>query len=491
MDGRPLLLLLSLSWAGLEAQTPSSPSGQSGVLSRLDSIARALVADLPLASASVAVLKRRDTLVFAAYGYADIENRVRASPQTVYHIGSITKQFTAAAILQQVDRGRLTLDDDVATYVPELSWQGNRISIRQLLNHTSGLKDFGDLGDRFLTARLRDLPQRDVLQLVRDVPFASEPGTTWRYSNAGYYLLGVVLERVTGQRYADYLRERVWKAAKLTATGDCDPRAIVPHRARGYDAVGTTLVNAPRVSMSIPFSSEGLCSTAGDLVTWARALRDGQVISRNAYRAMTTPEGAAARATPPYGFGVWVMESGGRRYISHLGLFEGFNGVLSDVSPDSLTIAVLTNTSGFGASTLGGHLAAAILGIASRPVTKAVSLASPRGRALTRGEQERYVGRYEMRTIFNDDTLAGKVTLNVFDENGRLMAQLTGEPPEILASVKAHEFVAVHRPDLTFTFEVHSRRPTRVIMVGPAIRAEGPRVETAGAPHLEAEQLKR
>jgi len=168
MDGRPLLLLLSLSWASLEAQTPSSPSGQSGVPSRLRSIARALIADLPLASASVAVLKRRDTLVFAAYGYADIENRVRASPQTVYHIGSITKQFTAAAILQQVDRGRLTLDDDVATYVSELSWQGKRISIRQLLNHTSGLKDFGDLGDRFLTARLGDPPQRDVLQLVRD-----------------------------------------------------------------------------------------------------------------------------------------------------------------------------------------------------------------------------------------------------------------------------------------------------------------------------------
>jgi D-alanyl-D-alanine carboxypeptidase len=362
-------------------------------------------------------------------------------------------------------------------YVPELSSRGKRVTIRQLLNHTSGLKDFGDLGDRFLAARFGELPQRDVLQLVRDIPFGSEPGTTWRYSNAGYYLLGVVLERVTGQRYVDYLGEHVWKAAGLTATGNCDPRAIVPRRARGYDAVGTAFLNAPRVSMSIPFSSEGLCSSAGDLVTWARALREGKVISQRAYRAMTTPEGAAARATPPYGFGVWVIESGGRRRISHLGLFDGFNGVLSDVPSDSLTIAVLTNTSGFGASTLGGQLGAAIRGATGPPATKAVSLAPPRGGALTKEEQKRYVGRYEMRTIFNDDTLAGIVTLNVFDENGRLMAQFTGEPSEILAPVKAHEFVAVHRPDLTFTFDVHERRATRVTLVGPAVRAEGPRIE--------------
>ena len=477
MQGSLLLFLLSLSWAGLQAQTPPAASGRLVTPTRLDSIVRALVVDLPLASASVAVLERQDTLILAAYGYADIENRVRASPQTVYHIGSITKQFTAAAILQQVDLGTLSLDDDFTRYVPELSSRRKRITIRQLLNHTSGLKDFSDLGDRFLTARLADLPQRDVLQLVHDIPFGSEPGTTWRYSNAGYYLLGVVLERVTGQRYVDYLREHVWKAGDLTATGDCDPRVIVPYRARGYDVVGKAFLNASRAGMSIPFSSEGLCSTAGDLVTWARALRDGKIISQSAYRAMTTPEGAAARATPPYGFGVWLIESGGRRYTSHLGLFDGFNGVLSDVLPDSLTIAVLTNTSGFGASTLGGHLGAAILGIASRPATKAVSLAPPRDGALTREQQRRYLGRYEMRAIFNDDTLAGKVTLNVFDENGRLMAQLTGDPPEILAQVKTDEFVAVQRPDLRFTFEVQESRAIRVTLVGPAVRAEGSRIE--------------
>lgn len=477
MQQGALVLLLSLLSVALEAQRSPRRSEPLGVRSRLDSIVRASIADLPLASASVAVVERQDTLIFVAHGYADIENRVRASPQTVYHIGSITKQFTAAAILQQVDHGTLSLDDNIAMYVPEFSSRKKRVTIRQLLNHTSGLKDLADLGDRFLGVRSIDLPQRDVLALVRDVPFGSEPGTTWRYSNVGYYLLGVILERVTGRRYVEYLRERVWKVGGLTSTGNCDPRAIVPHRARGYDAVGMDFLNTPYVSMSIPFSSEGLCSTAGDLVTWARALRGGKVISQAAYRAMTTPVGAAARAKPPYGFGVWVIESGGRRYISHLGLFDGFNAVLSDVPSDSLTIAIVTNTSGFGASTLGGQLGAAIRGTAGPSVTKAVSLAPPRGRSLTREEQKRYVGRYGMRTILNDDTLSGIVTLNVFDENGRLMAQLTGDPPEILVPVKGHEFVAVHRPDLTFTFDVQEGQATRVTLIGPAVRAEGPRIE--------------
>jgi D-alanyl-D-alanine carboxypeptidase len=470
-----LLVVSVLSPALLQAQSPDTPSRRRSLRSQLDSLVRASVTDLPLASASVAVLRGDDTLVFATHGYADLENHVRAGPETVYRIGSLTKQFTAAAILQQVDDGVLGLDEDIARFLPELSLRGKRVTVRQLLNHTSGLKDFGVLGDRFLAVRSRDLAQRDVLALVRDVPFDAEPGARWRYSNAGYYLLGVLLERVTGLPYLEYLERRVLNAAGLTRTGGCDPRTLVPQRAHGYEATGTDFLNAPYVSMSIPFSSEGLCSTAGDLARWARALRDGRVISREAYRLMTTPEGAAARANPPYGFGVWVKESEGRRYVTHLGLIDGFNAVLADVPSDSLTFAVVTNTSGFGASTLGGQLGSAILGFPGPSVEKAVPIARPSASPLTEEERNRYIGRYGMRTIFHGDTLGGIVTLKVFDENGRLTAQLTGDAPELLARVGNHEFVAVHRPDLRFTFEVQKGRASRVTLVGPAIYAEGAR----------------
>jgi len=468
---------LSCCLVAILGLSPAALQGQSLPVS-LDSIVQASLADLPLASASIAVLRGTDTLAWTAKGYADLENRVPATPSTVYRIGSITKQFTAAAaILQQVERGSLSLDDDIAKYVPEYSSQRKHVTVRQLLNHTSGIKDLNDLGDPFVGTMAVDLPQKDVLALVRNQPFDFEPGSRWSYNNTGYYLLGVILERVTGQAYTDYLEEHVFRPAGLAATSGCDTRTLIPHRARGYDPVGVDFVNAQYMSMATPFSVAGLCSTAGDLAAWARALRSGKVISRQSYRLMTTPEGAAARAKPPYGFGVWVIESGGRRYISHLGQMAGFNAVLSEAFPDSLTIAVLTNTSGINASTLRGRLGSAILGTSPPAVERAAKLAQPRGRPLAKSERRPYLGRYALREVRDDSsTVPEVVTLQVFDENGRLTAQLTGDPPEVLIATGEHQFVVGARPDMRFTFDVRDGRAIRVTFVGPDGAYQGARI---------------
>lgn len=471
-----LLVILSLSPAVLQSQTLSKEPDSATLRSRLDSIVRASLIDLPLASASVAILRGQDTLLWTAQGYSDMENRVPATPSTVYPVGSIAKQFTAAAILQQVERGAINLDEDVAKYVPEYSSRGKRVTIRQLLNHTSGIRDVNDLGDAFSRTLRVDLPQKDVLALIRDQPFNFEPGSSWSYNNTGYYLLGVILERVTSIPYADYIRDNVARPAGLVATTYCDSRGLIPHRARGYDAVGLDFLNATYMSMNL-FSAVGLCSTAGDLVTWARALRGGKVISRESYGLMTTPEGAAARASPPYGFGLWVIESGGRRYISRLGLLAGFNAVLSEIPSDSLTIAIVTNTSGLGASTLGGQLGSAILGIPGPVFQKARKLGQAQGKPLTKSQLRRYTGRYALREV-RDDSLTSPdiVTLHVFDENGRLTAQLTGDPPETLTLVGDHEFLARARPDMHFTFAVTQERATQVTFVGPDGKYKGARV---------------
>ena len=472
-----LVAFLSLSPAALHGQTIPTSLNHMTLRGQLDSIVQASLVDLPLASASVGVLQGSDTLAWTAKGYADLENRVPATPATVYRIGSITKQFTAAAILQQVERGRISLDDNIAKYVPEYSSQRKHVTIRQLLNHTSGIRDLNDLGDPFVGRIALDLPQKDVLAQVRNQPFSFEPGTRWSYNNTGYYLLGVILERVTGQAYGDYLEEHVFRPAGLSATSGCDARGLIPHRARGYDPVGVDFVNAQYMSMTTPFSVAGLCSTAGDLAAWARALRSGKVISRESYRLMATPEGAAARAKPPYGFGVWVIESGGRRYISHLGQMAGFNGVLSESFPDSLTIVVLTNTSGLGASTLGGRLGAAIHGTSPPTFERAANLAQPRGRPLTSSERRRYLGRYALREVRDDNsTVPGVVTLQVFDENGRLTAQLTGDPPEVLIATGEHRFLVSGRPDMQFSFEIQGGRATRVTFVGPYGAYKGARI---------------
>jgi D-alanyl-D-alanine carboxypeptidase len=471
-----VLVALSVSSAVLHGQAPPARADLTLLRSRLDSIARAALTDLPLASVAVAILRGSDTLAWTAHGYADLEHRIPASAATVYRIGSITKQFTAAAILQQVERGAVSLDDDVAKYVPEYSSRGKRVTIRQLLNHTSGIRDLNDLGDTFSRTLRVDLPQKDVLALIRDQPFNFEPGSSWSYNNTGYYLLGVILERVTGMPYADYIRDNVARPAGLVATTYCDSRGLIPHRARGYDAVGLDFLNATYMSMNL-FSAVGLCSTAGDLVTWARALREGKVISRESYRRMTTPEGAAARASPPYGFGLWVIQSRGRRYLSRLGLLAGFNAVLSEVPSDSLTIAIVTNTAGLGASTLGGQLGSAILGIPGPVFQSARKLEQAQGKPLTKSQLRRYTGRYALREVRDDSlTSPDAVTLHVFDENGRLTAQLTGDPPETLTLVGDHEFLARARPDMHFTFAVTQEGATQVTFVGPDGKYKGARV---------------
>ena len=180
-----MLVILSLSPAVLHSQTHSKTPDSATLRSRLDSIVRASLIDLPLASASVAILRGQDTVLWTAQGYADLENRVPATPSTVYPIGSITKQFTAVAILQQVEHGAIRLDDDIAKYVPEYSSRGKRVTIRQLLNHTSGIRDISDLGDAFSRTLRVNVPQKDVLALIRDQPFNFEPGSNWSYNNTG------------------------------------------------------------------------------------------------------------------------------------------------------------------------------------------------------------------------------------------------------------------------------------------------------------------
>jgi D-alanyl-D-alanine carboxypeptidase len=470
-----LFVILSLSPAVLQSQTQSKKPDSATLRSRLDSIIRVSLIDLPLASASVAILRGQDTLLWTAQGYADLENRVPATPSTVYPIGSVTKQFTAAAILQQVERGAIRLDDDVARYVPEYSSRGKRVTIRQLLNHTSGIRDISDLGDAFSRTLRVDVPQKDLLALLRDQPFNFEPGSNWSYNNTGYYLLGVILERVTGTPYADYVREHLARPAGLVATISCDSRSLIPHRARGYDAVGVDFLNATYMTLNL-HSAVGLCSTAGDLVTWARALQSGKVISRESYSLMTTPQGAATRASPPYGFGLAIIKNRGRRYISHVGLVAGFNAVVS-TSSDSLVIAVMTNTTSFGAGILGGQLGSAIRGETGPTFQKAGRLEQPESKPLTRSQLRRYIGRYAVREVRKDSlTSPDAVTLRVFDENGRLTAQLTGDPLETLILIGDHEFGARARPDMHFTFTVTQGRATQVTFVGPDGTYKGPRI---------------
>jgi D-alanyl-D-alanine carboxypeptidase len=314
------------------------------LVATIDSLAAAFLADGPVAGVSVGVVKGTDTIVMKGYGLADIENDVPASARTVYRIGSITKQFTAAAVMRLVDEGKLALDDTLGKLLPNVvpAWRG--ISLRRLLNHTSGIRSYTSLGPRWQRRWREDMTPDTIVGLVRDDTLDFAPGARWRYNNTGYVLLGMIIERVAGKPYATYLEEAVYRPLGLSQTYYCSERPIIKNRARGYQRDGRQLVNAEYLSMTQPFSAGALCSTVGDLIAWQRALVGGRVVRPASYAAMTTPEPLDDGKPLTYGYGLGVGTFEKRRRVSHGGGIHGFNTELAYYPDDTLHVVVLANT---------------------------------------------------------------------------------------------------------------------------------------------------
>lgn len=327
------------------ASCAERPGGRAGarkqLTARVDSLVAEYQQNTDAPGVSVAVVRAgRDTLVYQGYGLADVENEAPATPRTVYRIGSVTKQFTAAAVLRLVEEKRVSLDAPITQYVFALPTAWRDIRVRHLLNHTAGIPDFRP---RWLAEDLREdaLTPDSVIGLVRNEPLEFAPGTQWQYSNIGYILLGLLIEQVTDETYARHLQTRFFEPLGLAATRYCDVTPLIPHRAEGYEQRDTGVVNARYTSMTAVFAAGGLCATVGDLAAWNRALATGRVVSTASWAMMTTPEGGARAAE--YGFGVWVQTVDGRRTVRHSGGIEGFRAANAYLPDDSLSITVLTN----------------------------------------------------------------------------------------------------------------------------------------------------
>lgn len=410
---------------------------------RLATIAERAMRDDTIAGMSVQIVRGSKTIFSRGFGLADVEGGVAATPQTVYRIGSITKQFTAAAVMQLVEQGKLSLDDDFTKYVPEFPARGRRVTIRQLLDHTSGIRSFNLLGDAWLVRSHDERSQRDMIELIASAPYDFEPGTWWVYSNSGYYLLGVVIERVSGESYADYLREHVFARAGLTSTTYCDERAIIPNRARGYQILEGRLANIIPLDMDQLFASGALCSTAPDLARWAQALHDGRVVSERSYEMMATGATLADGTRRSYGFAMNSATLLGHRKLEHSGWATGAVSVLVHYPEDSLTIAILTNTQPLAVEKIEETMARAILRSTARAGTEK---AAPVPEVpLTAEAAARFVGDYAL----------GPVRVSVAAKKGRLVARARGYPlPWTLAYRGGETFGAVSDPTLRVVFHV-------------------------------------
>ena len=351
---------------------------------RVDALA-AEALQRPVAGLSVAVGRRGRVILAKGYGLANVELQAPASADTVYHIDSITKLLTAAAVLKQADEGRLSLDDDLARWVPGFSTPERTVRIRNLLAHTSGLPSYTSQPGIEERERLDSGPD-EVLAPIRGLPAHFAPGEGWRYCNTGFYLLGLVLEKAAGRPYAEVMRAQVFEPLGMARTRYGDVKPLIPDRAAGYDVEDGKVVNGPLMSWRLPFSGGAVVSTATDLVRFMDALAHGRLLKPETVRTMWSPTRLADGTALDYGMGTRLGTLAGHRMIGHTGNGGGFKNVLLYFPEDDLAVAVLTNTDAGSPLGLAAHTAAAALG---------VTLAEKREQPLPAGAAGRYAGTFE------------------------------------------------------------------------------------------------
>lgn len=322
--------------------------------------------------AAMLVARGDDVLFRRARGLADIELGVPLAPDQTFRIASVTKIFTAATVLKLAEQGRLSLDDPLARHLPDFPG-ADGFTIRQLLNHTAGVSDIvSDLQPGFLR---RDLTTDVVVAEIAKRPPAFAPGARMAYSNAGYILLGAVIEKVEGKPWHVVLDERLLQPLGLTGTRYGTDGPIVPGRVSGYTTgQDRTVRNAGYINASGPAAAGALSSTVDDLHRWMRALATGEAIGADGFQQMSTPPTLPDGTTSGYGFGVYDWRLRGLAMIGHTGQIDGFATMAAYIPEHDITIVVLANNDGFNARMIGRQLAAIAIGqpyvpLIGRPLT--------------------------------------------------------------------------------------------------------------------------
>ena len=372
-----LALCAACSAAGMAQGTD-----EGAIKARLDQVAQSYAA-MKTFMGTVLVVEGDRVLLDKGYGMADLEWGNANAPDVKFRLGSLTKQFTATLVLLLEQDGKLRIDDPVNKYLPNTPKAWEKITLANLLGHTSGIPDFTQAKE-FDVWRMSPHTHEEELAFFRDKPLDFEPGSRFAYSNSNYEVLGVVSEQVSGRQYADLLRERICDPLGMKDTGLDTDELILPRRAQGYMQGKDALVPARSESMTVPWAAGSLYSTTGDLLKWERGLFGGKVLSPESLRKMTTP------GKGDYGLGLFIDVKNGVRSISHGGGIEGFNTGLKYVPERRLTIVILSNVDAGAPGPMGSQLQDVVLG-------KPVTLPSERKPVpIAKDSLGRFVGFYEL-----------------------------------------------------------------------------------------------
>lgn len=294
-------------------------------------------------SGAVLIAKDNEVLVSKGYGMANYEHDVPNMPYTKFRIGSVTKQFTAMAIMLLEERGLLNLDDTLDQFVPDFT-NGEKITIHHLLTHTSGIETIDRFPSFMGSGMLPWLPE-DSIELIKAEALEFEPGSEFRYSNSGYILLGYIIEEVSGKSYPEFVTGNIFDVLGMENSGYDDHDPVLKHRAAGYDLTDNGLTNGQYLVINNHYAAGALYSTVEDLYIWDRALYTEELVSKRSVEIMSRAyyEATFKDITANYGYGFFVDELFGHRHIFHTGTNVGFRAQISRFPDDDATIILLSN----------------------------------------------------------------------------------------------------------------------------------------------------
>jgi D-alanyl-D-alanine carboxypeptidase len=320
---------------------------------RVDQYVKTQMKEHRIPGVALKIIRDGKTIKTAAYGLANVELNVPTKPDTVFEIGSITKQFTAAGILMLAQDGKLSVDDRISKYLQDTPPAWSDVTIRHLLTHTSGIKSYTGL-DGFQI--WRHLTQAQFIQAIGKQPMEFAPGESWKYCNTGYNLLGHIIENVSGQNYWDYMSQRIFQPLGMNVTTNRLATIVITNRASGYEQTNHVWVNRDS-DLTEVFAAGAIASTVGDLAKWNAALDGERLLTAASKAQMWTPVKLNDGTTKKYGFGWNVDAVEGHKNIGHGGSTSGFSASIQRFPDDRLAIIILTNTDEQIATTLAKKIA--------------------------------------------------------------------------------------------------------------------------------------
>ena len=398
---------------------------------------------------AVLVARAGEVLLKQGYGMANLEHGVANSPQTKFRLGSVTKQFTAAAILQLQEQGLLKVNHSISIYLPDYP-QGDHITVHHLLTHTAGIPNYTSFPD-YVQKQRTAMTLDEIITWFSNKPLEFVPGERYSYSNSGYTLLTKLIEVVSGQSYADYLQHQIFEPLGMTDSGYDQAEPILPHRASGYAPTEAGYQHAAFIDMTIPSGAGGLYSTVEDLYRWDQALYTDAVLSQSSRQLMVAPavEMGEESGNAHYGYG-WVIDHAYERdRVGHGGRIDGFATSIARYPNEQVVTIVLSNLETAPVDKISNNLAAILFGKEYKLPKKRQAI------VLNPAIYETYIGDYEF---------APGIVLSVTTESQRIFVQLTGQNRiEIFPESTTQFFMKVVDAQLTFVVE-ETGKAARVIL---------------------------